>query len=371
MKKVLIISHFFYPEITPRAFRTTELVKGFCKKGWSVDLIVPNKKVYKEKKVILNNFNLIYADEPEKQHNSKDNKVTNKVSKARAALKRIVFYFFPPEIFLYYNKGITQRLKQINKNYDKIISISHPLSIHLSLAIASITNKKIKKAQKIAEFSDPPFKGNYKSVLFTNYIFIIWFTKLFDLFVVPVKEAVPKFKCFKDITKIRVIPQGVFFEEFKTCPYKKNRIPHFSYAGSFYKELRDPSYFFEFLKGIDNEFRFDLYLPQENYFKPKILDYANQIKGEIRIFDFLPRQELISVLSKNDFLINFDNENASMSPSKLIDYAITKRPILSFNKGSFDGDVFKAFLEYDFTHQIHIDVNKYDMNHITDNFIEL
>lgn len=371
MKKVLIISHFFYPEITPRAFRTTELVKGFCKKGWSVDLIVPNKKIYKENNFNLDNLKLLFAEGAELKHEANRKNSLNKTSKIKAFIKKILYYFFPPEIYIYYSKGITQRIKETNEKYDKIVSISHPLSIHLSLAIASIWNKKIRNTQKIAEFSDPPFKGNYNSVFIANLLYIVWFSKLFDLFVVPVKEAVPKFKCFKEITKIRVIPQGVFFEEFKTCPYKKNRIPHFSYAGSFYKELRDPSYFFEFLKGIDNEFRFDLYLPQENYFKPKILDYANQIKGEIRIFDFLPRQELISVLSKNDFLINFDNENASMLPSKLIDYAITKRPILSFNKLSFDSEIFMQFMQHNYTHQVKIDLKKYDMLQITDEFINL
>lgn len=371
MKKILIVSNFFYPEITPRAFRTTELVKGFCKKGWQVDLIIPNKSIYKENSLKIDNLTFIFADESEiKQDNASKNKAL-KSSKIKEALKKIIFYFFPPELFIFYSKGITRKLLQTDKKYDKIISISHPLSIHLSVALASIRNEKLRASKKIAEFSDPPFKGKFKSVFVINYLFIFWFSKVFDFFVVPLKEALPKFKFFKNLSEIKIIPQGVFIDEYKTEVYRKNDVPSFAYAGSFYRELRDPTYFFEYLKSIDSDFKFDLYIPKDNYFRPKILAYANQINGEIRILDYLPRKELIFELSKNDFLINFDNENSSMSPSKLIDYAITQRPILSFNKSCFDKEFFMEFLNNDFSHQINIDLSKYNMQHIIQDFIDL
>ena len=37
-KKILIVSKSFYPEISPRSFRTTELVKEFCRLGHDVTL---------------------------------------------------------------------------------------------------------------------------------------------------------------------------------------------------------------------------------------------------------------------------------------------------------------------------------------------
>ena len=41
-------------------------------------------------------------------------------------------------------------------------------------------------------------------------------------------------------------------------------------------------------------------------------------------------------MSKMDFLINLENLNKEQSPSKLIDYAISKRPIFSFNQNNFN-----------------------------------
>ena len=41
--KILIISGSFYPDNSPRAFRTTELAKRFCKLGHDVTVYIPNK----------------------------------------------------------------------------------------------------------------------------------------------------------------------------------------------------------------------------------------------------------------------------------------------------------------------------------------
>src|SRR6218665_3238194 len=43
-KKILIISRAFYPQNSPRSFRTTELVKEFCKQGHEVTLLTALQK---------------------------------------------------------------------------------------------------------------------------------------------------------------------------------------------------------------------------------------------------------------------------------------------------------------------------------------
>ena len=42
-KKILIITHGFYPEISPRSFRATELVKEFVRQGHEVTVIAPKR----------------------------------------------------------------------------------------------------------------------------------------------------------------------------------------------------------------------------------------------------------------------------------------------------------------------------------------
>ena len=42
MKKVLIISKAFYPEISPRSFRTTQLANELVRQGCDVTVMLPN-----------------------------------------------------------------------------------------------------------------------------------------------------------------------------------------------------------------------------------------------------------------------------------------------------------------------------------------
>jgi len=41
--KILIVSRAFYPEISPRANRTTELAKEFARQGHQVKIILPKR----------------------------------------------------------------------------------------------------------------------------------------------------------------------------------------------------------------------------------------------------------------------------------------------------------------------------------------
>ena len=69
-----------------------------------------------------------------------------------------------------------------------------------------------------------------------------------------------------------------------------------------------------------------------------------------------------------DFVINFDNENSNQRPSKLIDYAMSRRPILSFNHQTFRSEDFQAFLKGDYSAQYRVDLEQYDIRRVVDQF---
>ena len=73
-----------------------------------------------------------------------------------------------------------------------------------------------------------------------------------------------------------------------------------------------------------------------------------------------------------DFLVNFENRNNVQSPSKLIDYALTNRPILSVNPSFLDKRVVDEFLNNDYTNQLKIkNIERYDIKNVTKQFLEL
>ena len=367
-KKILIISYFFYPEITPRAFRTYELVKEFCKQGDNVTLVLPNRELYRKNPVEMENLSIIYSCSPLRKISAPVKAVSKDADFKKAVItkiKSIGRYFLPRELYGVYDNGITKVLNTLHDEFDVLISISHPPSIHLSVMLASFRNQTLRKALKIAEFSDPMFKGRWSNTFALNWLFGYFFSKTFKYFVVPVHVAVPSLIPFKSKEKIKVIPQGFDLSEHATAEYIPNKTITFAYAGSFYKDLRNPEYFLDFLTELKCDFIFRLYIPENNvYFTDLVKNYANKIQGKLEISDIIPRPDLIYELSKADFLVNFNNENAKMVPSKLIDYAIAGRPIISFNSRTFNKNVFLDFLNRDYTQAVHINTGDYDIKNV-------
>jgi hypothetical protein len=72
-----------------------------------------------------------------------------------------------------------------------------------------------------------------------------------------------------------------------------------------------------------------------------------------------------------DFLVNFDNNTSLNSPSKLIDYAITGRPVLNIEK-TFNKEYLSEFLNGDYRNRMELpDPKGYHIKHISDRFLSL
>ena len=74
-----------------------------------------------------------------------------------------------------------------------------------------------------------------------------------------------------------------------------------------------------------------------------------------------------------DFLVNIENVNSpSQIPSKLIDYAIAGRPILSINPVITDQKVIEQFLNKDYSNQYRVqDVEQYQISNVVEKFTQL
>ena len=79
-------------------------------------------------------------------------------------------------------------------------------------------------------------------------------------------------------------------------------------------------------------------------------------------------------LAKADFLVNLTNPSAVQSPSKLIDYGLSGRPILDISSDFTDPekDNFERFLAGDYAcaHKIE-DLERYDIRKIASAFLAL
>jgi len=67
----------------------------------------------------------------------------------------------------------------------------------------------------------------------------------------------------------------------------------------------------------------------------------------------------LPMLSGLDFMVNFENAGQKQTPSKLIDYAIIDKPILSIKTGALNKALVKEFLNGNYSGGIKIDKERY------------
>ena len=86
----------------------------------------------------------------------------------------------------------------------------------------------------------------------------------------------------------------------------------------------------------------------------------------------VPRKDLLKELSTMDFMVNFENAGSRQTPSKLIDYLILEKPILSIRTGSLNEDHVLEFLSGNYAHQLVIsDPEQYRIENVGKKFIQL
>jgi hypothetical protein len=359
--KIVIIARAIYPLLSPRAFRATELAKQFAKLDHDVTLYaVLGKFDYTEFTATTG-----VKVKPIKTHLS----TSNSDGKMRYTfLDKIAFHAFR-KLIEYPDVEFCWKIPQIlrkEQNVDLLITVAFPHPIHWGAAFAKkILGDKF-PAKWVSDCGDP-YMGDTVNKHFGYFQIVedFWGSQT-DFVTVPMDGARAGYSP-KIQNKIRVIPQGFDFSEVKLLPYEPNPIPHFAYVGQVYPGYRDPTTFLEYLSSRLEDFRFSVF-GASHFYEP----FKKRLGEKLVLYDYIPRSELIEFLSQQDFLINLTNENSIQSPSKLIDYLLSRRPIIDvstpFNEYDIMDNAFKG--EVLDMHKGE-DVSRFDVRKVADAFLSL
>lgn len=365
---IAILTGHFTPEIHPRAFRSFELAKELSREGNAVT-------VYS-----LSSFEDFDYTAIEKQFNIKiihlnlykrSCSIKKQRSKASKIVKAMTDYFLAGRLFQN-AYAISRRISTSLSHFDVVISISTPF---MNLYGAALCRKRKTVAGKqlyIADSGDPFYRSKQTKRAWYFYFIEKNIYKQYDYLSIPEKSAMPAYTGLLDEKKIVIIPQGFDLNSIKLPSYERNSICTFSYSGVFYMDIRNPKFLFDYLEGLDIEFIFNVYMRYEDEIITQLISsYSEKTRKKIHLFYAIQRQDLLVELSKSDFLINFENTVTTQVPSKLIDYAIVGRPILSCNSDTFSPELLDKFLQGNYEDQLIIDKNKYDIKTVTKQFLDL
>lgn len=364
--RILIVSQHIYPMNTPRAHRTTELAKEFARQGHDVTVYAVLGKYdyssFEEKyKIKVKNIKLRWQYYVYNSDGDRKRYLVDKV------LNRLFYYYFE-----YPNIEFLYRLVRVLKNdlsYDAIVSIADPHHIHWGVSKLKKTFPSTFPNVWIADCGDP-FMNNNTSKEHLRYYekYERDFCKNCNSIVVPHTRAIEAY--YPDFQeKISVIPQGFSFEIKSNCDEPVNKVPTFAYAGVFLKDIRNPETFLNVLAQLPDDFKFIVYTPYVDLIEP----FYDKLKDKLEVRKPIERGKLLEELKSMDFLINIENLNTPTAvPSKIIDYAITGRPILSFNQENVSFDKVFHFIKKDYSNRLVVEnIEDYHISNVAEKFIEL
>jgi hypothetical protein len=88
--------------------------------------------------------------------------------------------------------------------------------------------------------------------------------------------------------------------------------------------------------------------------------------------DHIPREMILKELAQADFVLNINNGLKIQTPSKLIDYYISGRPILSIDSFNFDKQIVNDFLNgnYESAYKLK-NPDQFKIENVVKNFLSL
>ena len=363
-KRILIVSRSFYPTVSPRSFRATELAKEFARLGHSVKVITSFKDGV-DYGQLAESFGVTF-----KNFGQEGFKMLGQGGKWQGnffvkAVNRVLLMLFEfPDIQL---MQLVARSLREEHGYDLLISVAVPYPVHWGVAWAR-TSKHAIAGTWVADCGDPYMGDRIDTVRKLFYFKYIekWFCRKTDYISVPTRDSINGY--YQEFhRKIRVIPQGLNFNEVLLPQIIHNEPVTFAYAGNLVPLKRDPRPFLNYLATVPSDFRFIVYTRK----KELLLEHKSILREKLEIRDYIPRSELLQVLASMDFLVNFDNNTNIHTPSKLIDYAVVKRPILNITS-SPDEQTIAAFLDRDYSGAMVVEnLEQYDIRRVAGTFLGL
>ena len=352
---------------TPRANRTSELMIELGKRGHDVIVYsVLGKYDYslfsKETGIKIKHIPLKWQVVPY----SSDLEVRRTfVDKVLGRIFNRCFEF--PEIEFKY------RIKEIliaETEVDLLISIADPHHIHWGVARAKQKMNFGFPKKWIADCGDPFMMNNQTKDHKLKYEKEERaFCEEADFISVPVKKALeayyPEYR-----NKFSIIPQGFRFKTPNLVSYQQiNVVPTFVFAGTFLEDIRNPIKLLDYLYEYDRPFKFIIYTKYTDL----INSYIDKLGDKLEIRAQVSRKDLLDELKKMDFLLNLENENSpGQTPSKLIDYAIANRPILSLKPINPDFVKVEAFLNGDYQNKLVVEcLDQFKIENVVDKFLAL
>lgn len=355
MSRTLILSYFYAPMISARAFRWSALAERWAGQGHQVDVIAGLESNLSPQER-LNGVNVYRVNSPLHQIMSRSagpsgaaaaQTKTSRLSLRRRLVTTAYFLwthlYWPDAGFLWYRPALRQALQLIAAHdYDALISVSPFFTAHL--AAARLGHRGI--LCWLADFGDPFSLQDIQPHNNTRLYGSLnrWVERRVlggpDVITVTTEPTARLYSThFPEIAhKIRVIPPLLSMSPApqrhgsQSMEYSRIKL---LFAGAFYPQTRPPDFLLKLFAGLLHDpalaGRLELHLYGDTgTVRASFGPYVDLIeRGKIVLHGMVPREEVSAAMDEAAVLVNLGNKTAYQLPSKVVEYASTGKPVLN------------------------------------------
>ena len=362
--RILVINYYYPPVVDAHAYRWEQIARYWVTQGHQVEVItsrvfgVSNYSV--DAGVRVTRVGLIAR--PIK-HSFTANAPSGLVAKLRTGLVNLLrpiyrLLYWPDAMWHWMPSAMLEALRRRSTKYDLVVSYHPCLGAHLAAATLKRWSK-FSEMTWVADYGDPFSTSttmppnNFSLYRRLNLLIERSLVRSAKLCVFTNENTAKNYReivCQSE--KVRVIPHLVdinkFYSGMHSSPQASvvsadtHRVINLLYIGGFHRGIREPTQLFNLIellsKDTSNEFRLKIFGPANGF------NLSSDACPSIKYMGMVEREKAIEMMREADILINVDNENCVMVPSKLVEYIGTGRPLINLGRESVEHAALQSYV---------------------------
>lgn len=357
---LLIITHSYAPDRTPRAFRWSAIAEYWVAKGDRIDVVATGRdgdpalvvrngvNVHRVGEGAMGKLRRLFGGKRTTPGAGRGFIATSRASAAKvlydATWRRV---YWPDHAMLWYLPALAEAKRLCRTHpYDGMITVSHPFTGHL---VGLSLKREFPELRWIADIGDPFSLDG--SVPFNNPALYRGLNKRVDAKVYQRSDAVSVTVegCRAALAsafpvsagKTQVIPPLLSLTpscDATDTPLGKNGTIDLVYLGVLYADIRPPDALlalFAAMHARNDSLRLHFFGDIQDC-GDAFARYRPLMNTAIFVHGAVPHETAGAIMSKADVLVNIGNDTPFQLPSKLVEYASAGRPILNIGRANLD-----------------------------------
>lgn len=360
--RILIINFFYAPVVDAHTYRWEQIARHWVAEGNSVDVIT-NRVIGCDDQSVDFGVNVTRVGlfprplnlgvQGKVSSNSLKRRLRSRLINMLRPIYRTVYW--PDALWHWIPSVINEVSRRDPKNYDLVISYYPFMAAHIAGAI--LKQRGGPGITWIADYGDPfsistsMQPNNFRLFRRLNLVLERAIAKRVTSMVFTNESTAEAYRRNFPEANIIVLPHVANVGALRASNIggagddsvrgSKARRMILVYVGSFHRNIREPGRLLDLVRHLNNydgnKFLLRIYGPDNGF------NLAGLAGPDVEYMGAIPRALAIEVMQHADVLVNVENSNCVMTPSKIVEYIATGRPIINISTG---GECDKALKEY-------------------------